>query len=191
MVSKSILAVLFVGLSWATAFTSPPTASTRAMTPASARSSSNSQLNVYVPDGLTAQEYQKIKEREGMKNSGKNLGALGPRGFKSRSMEAWHQAYEKGFTGHHFAPIGYKDKLQKGGLQRQDVPYMVRGGSWDNSDVRGAKKQRWLQTDRDYARGGYKKEQSASLLGSGPGLDWAGNRPRDVNLGNKRVPGFS
>jgi hypothetical protein len=147
-------------------------------------------LNAYVPDGLTAEQYSKIKAQDGAKK-GKNLGALGPRGFKSRSMFAWQQAYEKGQANHSFAPVGYREKLKSGELKKSDVPYMVRGGSWDNSDVSGARRLPWLKADKDYARGGYKKEQSASILGSGPGLDWAGARPRGYNLGNGRVPGFS
>jgi hypothetical protein len=148
-------------------------------------------LRAYVPDGLTAEQYKKIKTQEDQKNKGKNLGALGPRGFKSRSMEAWQQAYEKGLANHNFAPLGYREQLKKGQLKKSDIPYMVRGGSWDNSDVFGSKRLPWTKADKEYARGGYKKEQSVSILGSGPGLDWAGTRPRDVNLGNGRVPGFS
>ena len=71
------------------------------------------------------------------------------------------------------------------------LQYMVRGGSWDNSDVFGAKKQKWLKTDKEYARGGYKKEQSASIIGSGPGFDWTGTRSREENSKKKIVPGFS
>jgi hypothetical protein len=153
-------------------------------------STATTSLNAYVPDGLTADQYKRIKASDEAKK-GKNLGALGPRGFKSRSMQAWQQAYDKGQAAHNFAPIGYKEKLKSGELRKSDVPYMVRGGSWDNSDVSGVKKLPWLKADKDYARGGYKKEQSVSILGSGPGLDWAGVRPRDYNLGNNRVPGFS
>ena len=65
---------------------------------------------------------------------------------------------------------------------------MVRGGSWDNSDVKGGRKLPWMKQDREYARGGYKKEQSASFLGSGPGLDWTGTRKRVE--GQKIAPGF-
>lgn len=195
MISKSLIVSLLVALACTSAFTAPPSLSlhtTPFLTSSSTSPSSrNTQLHAYVPDGLTAAEYQKIKVKEKTRNKGKNLGALGPRGFQSRSMQAFQEAHEKGFTSHAFAPLGYKDKLQKGELKKKDVPYMVRGGSWDNSDVRGSKKQRWMKKDREYAQGGYKKEQSASLLGSGPGLDWTGKRPRDVNLGNGRVPGFS
>ena len=55
---------------------------------------------------------------------------------------------------------------------------MQRGGSWDNSDVKGAKKKRWLQSDKEYASGGFRKEQSVSILGYGEGLDWTGSRSR-------------
>lgn len=144
----------------------------------------------YVPDGLTAAEYERIKSDEKSKYKKQNLGRLGPRGFKSRSMEAWQKAYEQGQAGHVFAPVGFREKLQKGLIRRVDVPYMVRGGSWDNSDVNGARRLPWTKEDKAYAKGGYKKEQSASILGSGPGLDWTGSRTRGE--GSKtRIPGFS
>lgn len=145
----------------------------------------------YVPDGLTPQEYKKIKQQDN-KKVGKDLGRLGPRGFKSRSMQAWQEAYEKGETGHSFAPLGYRQKLKQGKISKEEVPYMVRGGSWDNSDVFGARRVKWLKTDKEYARGGYKKEQSASILGSGPGFNWTGERRDDTkNAIKKLMPGFS
>jgi hypothetical protein len=144
----------------------------------------------YIPDGLTKEQYEKIKREEAKKYEGKNLGALGTRGFKSRSVEAWQKAHEKGQASHVFAPIGYREKLKKGLIKKEDVPYMVRGGSWDNSDVPGARRLQWNKNDIEYARGGYKKEQSASLLGSGPGLDWTGSRPRSEK-NRKSFPGFS
>ena len=148
-------------------------------------------LNVgYVPDGLSPKEYAAIKA-EDRKNLGKDLGRLGPRGFKSRSMQAWQEAFEKGEGGHSFAPFGYREALKKGEIKKEDVPYMVRGGSWDNSDVRGAKRRRWLKTDREYANGGYKKEQSASILGSGTGFAWTGQRNEKTGDVNKIVPGLS
>lgn len=146
-------------------------------------------LNAYVPDGLTPEQYKKIKE-EDKKKMGKDLGRVGPRGFKSRSMQAWQEAFERGETGHTFAPFGYREKLKKGDIEKEDVPYMVRGGAWDNSDVFGARRLKWLKTDKEYAKGGYKKEQSVSIIGSGPGLDWIGTRIRAENL-KKIVLGFS
>lgn len=158
----------------------------------STTSSSTTSLQAYIPSGLTAEQYRKIQEQDKKNSSfGKNLGALGPRGFKSRSMQAWQEAYERGEAGHSMAPYGYREKLKSGQIKKQDVPYMVRGGSWDNADVRGAKKKRWLKSDVDYSRGGYKKEQSASILGSGPGFDWTGTRSREENLRNRVIPGLS
>ena len=55
---------------------------------------------------------------------------------------------------------------------------MQRGGSWDNTDIKGARKKKWLKSDKEYASGGFKKEQSVSILGSGEGLDWTGKRKR-------------
>jgi hypothetical protein len=147
-------------------------------------------LNAYVPDGLSLQEYQKIKAND-RKKIGKNLGRLGPRGFKSRSMQAWQEAYEKGEAGHAFAPFGYREDLKKGKINKAQVPYMVRGGSWDNSDVSGGRRLKWSKKDREYAKGGYKKEQSASILGSGPGFNWTGEK-RDSDKNTKwAIPGLS
>ena len=53
---------------------------------------------------------------------------------------------------------------------------MQRGGAWDNSDVRGAKRKQWLSSDKKYANGGNKA--SVSILGVGDGLDWTGTRAR-------------
>lgn len=178
MKTTAIIATLYLLVGNASAFT---TAST--MRPPTS-------LNAYVPDGLSPAEYQKIKAAD-KKKLGKDLGRLGPRGFKSRSMQSWQQAYEKGLTGHSFAPFGYREAVKAGKIKKEDVPYMVRGGSWDNSDVFGAKRLPWLKSDKEYAKGGYKKEQSASILGSGPGFDWAGTRPREQNLQNRIVPGLS
>lgn len=50
--------------------------------------------------------------------------------------------------------------------------------SWDNTDIRGAKKKKWLDSDKQYASGGFKKEQSVSIFGVGQGLDWTGTRSR-------------
>jgi hypothetical protein len=56
--------------------------------------------------------------------------------------------------------------------------YMQRGGSWDNSDVKGARLKKWSSSDKEYSGGGFKKEQSVSILGNGKGLDWSGKRDR-------------
>lgn len=168
-------------------FTTTSTSSkTRAITPHSIQTILSA--GGYVPDGLTAAEYNKIKQMD-KKKLGKDLGKLGPKGFKSRSMQAWQEAYESGQSAHTFAPFEYKKLLRQGKMKKEDVPYMVRGGSWDNSDVKGAKKLPWSKKDEEYAKGGYKKEQSVSILGSGPGFDWTGTKPRDPNV-KRNYPGL-
>lgn len=71
-----------------------------------------------------------------------------------------------------------KERVRKGELRPEDIPYMQRGGSWDNTDIKGAKKKRWLKSDKEYATGGFLKEQSVSIFGQGEGLDWTGSRAR-------------
>ena len=57
------------------------------------------------------------------------------------------------------------------------LQYMQRGGTWDNSDVQGAKnRKRWLNSDKEYAADESKKQNSFSILGWGEGLDWTGTQ---------------
>lgn len=71
-----------------------------------------------------------------------------------------------------------KERLRKGEIKKEDIPYMQRGGAWDDSDVKGARKKNWLSSDKDYAGGGFRKSQSVSILGEGGGLDWTGKKER-------------
>jgi len=152
------------------ATTSPPTF----------RIASHSVLFGYVPDGFTKESYAKFKEEERKKLAKGNLGAVGPRGFKSRSMSSFIEAYERGDTAHLFPMENAKEKLAKGEIKLEDIPYMQRvGGQWDNSDVKGARKLPWLQSDKKYYAYGEKKAQSISILGVGEGLDWTGTRDRE------------
>ena len=100
----------------------------------SARASRATMTMEYIPDGLSKAEWQKIKAREASARAG--LGKIGARGFKSRSMASWQEAYERGETGH-LMPVD-PAKVKRGEIALKDVPYMQRGGSWDNEDlVRG------------------------------------------------------
>jgi hypothetical protein len=188
-----ILSAFLVGALAGTSHSFAPHATFRRVS--SARTSINTpRLHAYVPDGLSPEEYRRIKDKDSQQKQGKDLGRLGPKGFKSRSLQGWQQAFEKGQAAHTFAPVNYKDQVKSGSIRREDVPYMVRGGEWDNGDVPnsvvGAKRLRWSKHDREYAHGGYKKEQSASLLGSGPGLNWTGKRrPRKDDEASSK-PGF-
>lgn len=101
---------------------------------------------------------------------------MGPRGFKSRSFQSFQEALERG-EAEHLIPVMYaKEKVKAGKLRPEDIPYMQRGGSWDNADVKNAKKKKWLFSDKAYANGGFRKEQSVSILGYGEGLDWSGKK---------------
>jgi hypothetical protein len=146
----------------------------------------------YVPAGFTAASYKKFKEDEKKKAAKKNLGGMGPRGFKSRSFQSFQEALEKGDAGHMMPMFNSAEKLKRGEIKMEDIPYMQRGGSWDNSDVKGAKKVKWLGSDKDYAGGGFKKEQSVSVFGFGEGLDWTGSRSKQGPEGEMRqAPKFA
>ncbi len=147
--------------------------------PALASSRMSTELYGYVPSGFTPEQYKKFKEQEAKKKAAlKNLGGVGPKGFKSRSFQSFQEALERGEADHLLPVLNAKERVKKGELKLQDIPYMQRGGSWDDSDVSGAKKKRWLNSDKEYAAGGFKKEQSVSIFGVGEGLDWTGTRAR-------------
>lgn len=82
----------------------------------------------YIPDGLTAEQWKKIKEKEAQKKA--NLGKLGPRGFKSRSFQSFQEALERGEATHLMPVENAKERLRKGEIKLSDIPYMQRGGSW-------------------------------------------------------------
>jgi hypothetical protein len=149
--------------------------------------SSSTALFEYIPSGFTKDSWTKFKAKEQSKKeelAKKNLGRLGPKGFQSRSFQSFQEALERGEASHLMPVMNAEERIKKGELKREDIPYMQRGGNWDNSDVKGAKKERWLNSDKEYATGGFKKEQSVSIFGYGNGLDWTGSR-------DKQGPGMS
>ncbi|GKY91284.1 hypothetical protein MPSEU_000100900 [Mayamaea pseudoterrestris] len=131
----------------------------------------------YIPAGFTKDSWKAFKAKEKSQQQTKNLGGVGPRGFKSRSFQSFQEALERGETTHLLPVFNAKEKLAKGLIKEEDVPYMQRGGNWDNSDVKGAKKAKWLSSDKEYSQGGFKKTQSVSIFG-GDALDWTGQRQR-------------
>ncbi|CAB9501857.1 expressed unknown protein [Seminavis robusta] len=95
------------------------------------------------------------------------------------SMQSFQEALERGEADHLLPVFNAKEKIAKGEIRPEDVPYMQRGGKWDNTDVRGARNQKkWLSSDKQYASGGFKKEQSVSIFGYGGGLDWTGKNAK-------------
>lgn len=147
----------------------------------------------YIPAGFTKESWAKFRAQEEAKKTKANLGRLGPKGFKSRSFQSFQEALERGEAEHLLPVFNAKEKLAKKEIRAEDIPYMQRGGSWDNSDVKGAKnKKQWLSSDKQYADGGFKREQSVSIFGVGEGLDWTGTRSRSGPEGVMRqAPKFA
>lgn len=109
-----------------------------------------------------------MKEAEKLKEKGKKYGAVGPQSFKSRSLQSFQTDLEKGKTEHLLPVMFAKERVKKGELREEDVPYMQRGGSWDNTDVKGAKKLKWNEIDKKY------QGQAPSQLK----VDWTGQQAR-------------
>ena len=100
---------------------------------------STTALNGYVPSGMTAEQYKKLQAKENAQKAKKKFGAFGPQGFQSRSLQAFQTDMERGKAGHLLPMMNAADRIKRGEIRKEDVPYMQRGGSWDNSDVSGAR----------------------------------------------------
>lgn len=77
----------------------------------------------YIPDGISKEQWAKIKAKEAEANKGKNLGAIGITKFKSRSFEAWQKT-----GGEHLFPVDPSVPLEK-------KPYMQRPGGSSDGEV--------------------------------------------------------
>jgi len=65
---------------------------------------------------------KKFKEAEKEKLNKKNLGGVGPRGFKSRSMQSFQEAMERGEAQHLLPVMNAKERIKKGELKPEDIP---------------------------------------------------------------------
>ena len=124
---------------------------------------------------MTPEQWKKQQEAEKKATKSKNFAAFGPQSFKSRSMQSFQTDLEKGKASHLLPVFNAKEKIKKGELKVQDIPYMQRGGAWDNSDVKGAKKKDWDTTDKTY-----NANASQEL-----GWDWSGKKERKGPPANK------
>jgi hypothetical protein len=86
----------------------------------------------YFPDGMSADQYKKLREKEKEQESRKNLEAYGPQSFKSRSLKSFQQDLEKGISEHLLPVFSAKKKVKKGEIRPEDVPYMQRGKYWES-----------------------------------------------------------
>jgi hypothetical protein len=82
---------------------------------------------------MSAEQYRKLREKEKEQESKKKLGAYGPQSFKSRSLKSFQQDLEKGISKHLLPVFSAKEKLKKGEIRPEDVPYMQRGKHWERN----------------------------------------------------------
>ena len=136
----------------------------------------SSQSKGYVPSGMSAEQYKKLKAKESSAKSKKNFGAFGPQSFKSRSLQSFQTDLETGRAGHLLPVFNAKEKVRAGKLKQEDIPYMQRGGSWDNSDVKSAKKKKWNDLDKKY-----NANQRVT------GIDWMGKSQASGPAGRKQT----
>jgi hypothetical protein len=116
---------------------------------------------------MSPEQYRKLRQKEQEAEKQKKFGAFGPQSFKSRSLQSFQQDLEKGKVNHLMPMMDAKKRLAKGEIKTEDIPYMQRGGAWDNSDVKSAKKLDWNESDKKYS-------QNAKRTG----LDWMGANQR-------------
>lgn len=81
----------------------------------------------YVPDGLSESEWKKLQSKESSEKSKKKFSAYGPITFKSRSLQAFQKDLEQGKANHLMPMMFAKEKIKKGEIKKEDVPYMQRG----------------------------------------------------------------
>jgi urocanate hydratase len=99
-------------------------------------------MNGYVPDGLSEEEWQKIKKKDNKKNL-KFEGTSGMK-FRSRSFKEFTEGREMGTIEYNMPMENAKEKIKKGLIKPEDIPYMQRpGGMPDNSDLKKKFKFPW------------------------------------------------
>jgi len=89
--------------------------------------SSSTTLYEYIPSGFNKQSWAAFKSKETEAKKAKNLGRMGPKGFQSRSMQSFQEALERGEAEHLLPVFNAKQRIAKGELKEEDIPYMQRG----------------------------------------------------------------
>ena len=103
----------------------------------------------YIPDGLTKDEWNDIKKRDQKKKKLKFEGTSGMK-FKSRSFYDFAKGREDGKLEYNMPMEKASEKLKKGLIKPEDIPYMQRpGGMPDNSDLKKKFKLPWIKDKFD------------------------------------------
>lgn len=104
------------------------------------RNAKSSSLRMeYIPDGLSKEQWRKMKEKEKAKKVGKFDGTSGMK-FRSRSFEDFQKGREAGTLKYNMPMEFAKQKLARGEIKPEDIPYMQRpGGMPDGSDLKKKK----------------------------------------------------
>ena len=102
----------------------------------------------YIPDGLSEDEWNNIKKRD-QKKKLKFEGTSGMK-FKSRSFYDFAKGREEGKLEYNMPMEKANEKLKKGLIKPEDIPYMQRpGGMPDNSDLKKKIKLPWVKDKFD------------------------------------------
>eukprot|EP00613_Pedinella_sp_CCMP2098_P002706 CAMPEP_0171627832 /NCGR_PEP_ID=MMETSP0990-20121206/21036_1 /TAXON_ID=483369 /ORGANISM="non described non described, Strain CCMP2098" /LENGTH=101 /DNA_ID=CAMNT_0012195821 /DNA_START=211 /DNA_END=516 /DNA_ORIENTATION=- len=97
----------------------------------------------YIPSGMTKEQWKKIKDKESKKKVGKFDGTSGMQ-FRSRSFEDFQKGREDGRYKYNMPMEFAAEKLKKGIIKPEDIPYMQRkGGMADDSDLKKKFKFPW------------------------------------------------
>ena len=124
-----------------------------------------------------------MQAQENAKKSNKKFGAFGPQSFQSRSLQAFQKELEAGKASHLMPVFNAKEQVKQGKIKDEDVPYMQRGGSWDNSDLKTAKKLQWNEDDKKYQARGQQNQKPFWAA-----TDWSGTGSRGGPVANNKKP---
>lgn len=126
MTMKIFTTITFVALSATSGVTAFHSAGNPSAKGVFSAEQSATALHEYIPNGMSKEQWYKIKDKEANKNKGKNLGKSGITSFKSRSFAEWQKA-----GGKNLFPVDPRTVKDP-----KDLPYMQRaGGSANNEDL--------------------------------------------------------
>jgi len=96
----------------------------------------------YVPDGFTKAEWEKVQKKEKAASAKKiNMDGTSGMQFKSRTFAEFQKGREDGTLTYNMPVEKAMERVRKGELKMEDIPYMQRpGGMPDGSDLKKYKK---------------------------------------------------